>query len=103
MVSASGVFFVRPMHQQQIDVVDAERRQAFVDRAGEIGGVQIFVRDLGAQEDVAARHAGGAHAFADGALGAVFSRGVDVAVAGLEGRGDMFGAHRAQAGRANSR
>ena len=81
---------VRPVHQQQVDIVDAEIGEALVDRAGEIGGAQIFVRHLGAEEDVAARHAGRAHAFADVALAAVFPRRVDVAIAELErGRDDL--------------
>ena len=40
---------VRPMHQQEIDEVDAEILQALVDRAGEVVGAQIFMRHLGGQ------------------------------------------------------
>ena len=42
---------VRPMHKQEIDVIDAEILEAFVDRAREIVGAQIFVRHLGGQEN----------------------------------------------------
>ena len=72
------------MHQQQIDIVDAELLQALVDRACEGVGVQVFVRHLGAEKYLVARHAGGAHAFADAALGAVLPGGVEVAIAELE-------------------
>ena len=88
---------VRPVHQQQVDIVDAEIFEALVDRAREIGGAQIFVRHLGAEEDVAARHAGRADAFADLALAAVFPRGVDVAIAELERGRDVFAADVAAA------
>ena len=71
------------MHQQQIDVVDAERPEALVDRAREIAGVQIFVRNFCADGDVAARDAASAHGLADGRLGAVFLGRVDMPVAGL--------------------
>ena len=84
---------VRPVHQQEVDIVDAEIGEALVDRAREIGGAQIFVRHLGAEEDVAARHAGRADAFADLALAAVFPCGVDVAIAELERGRDVLAAN----------
>ena len=90
------------MHQQQIDIVDAERSKAFVDGTREIRGMQIFVRHLGAQENIRPRHAGGADAFADHALGAVFARRIDMAVAGLERGSDMLGADVAHAGGAEA-
>jgi hypothetical protein len=34
---------VRPMHEQEIDEVDAQIRQALLDRAREIVGAQVFV------------------------------------------------------------
>ena len=71
---------VRPMDHEKIDVVDTEIPQALLDRSREIIGAQIFVRYFGGQEDLAARHAGGAHALADAALAAVFPRGVDETV-----------------------
>ena len=80
------------MHQQQVDIVDAEVLEALVDRAGKIGGAQIFVRHLGAEEDLAARHAGCADAFTDLGLAAVFPRGVDVAIAELERGCDVLAA-----------
>src|SRR6516165_2933782 len=38
---------VRPMHEQEIDEVDAESLQALLDRAREVVGAQVFVRYLG--------------------------------------------------------
>jgi hypothetical protein len=60
------------VHEQKIDEVDAESLQALVYRAREVVRAQEFVRYLGGQENLAARHARDAHAFADAALGAVF-------------------------------
>ena len=48
---------LRPMNEQQIDIVDAKRTEALFDRADEVGGMKILVRDLGADKDLAARHA----------------------------------------------
>src|SRR5262245_58280140 len=75
---------VRPMHEQEIDEVDAESLQALVDRAREIVGAQVFVRYLGGEENLVTAHARGADAFADAALGAVFPSGVDMAIADAE-------------------
>ncbi len=86
------------MYEQKVDIVDAERLQALVDRAREIVGMQVFMRHLGAQEDLGARNAGGAHAFADLALGAILPSRVDVPVAELERGRDGLGVHVAHAG-----
>src|SRR5260370_1064307 len=81
---------VRQMDHEKGDVIDSEILQALLDRAREVVRAQIFVRHFGGQEDLAARHAGGAHALADAALGPVFPRRVDVTVAELErGRDDL--------------
>jgi hypothetical protein len=48
------------MHHQQVDVVDFERGEALVDRLGEIVRAQVFVADLGGEENLTARHPGGA-------------------------------------------
>jgi hypothetical protein len=69
------------MHEQEIDEVDAQIRQALLDRAREIVGAQVFVRYLGGEENLVAPQARGADAFADAALGAVFPSGVDVTIA----------------------
>src|SRR5262249_50882551 len=66
--------------------------QALFDRTREIVGAQIFMRDFGGQENLTAWHAGGAHAFADAALGAVFPGRVDVAIAELQRGGDDLAA-----------
>jgi hypothetical protein len=90
---------VRPMHHEQIDLVDAEILQALVDRARKVIGAQIFVRHLGGEENLVARHPRCADPFADAAFGAVFPRGVDVAISELERGGDDLAAI-AQRGRA---
>src|SRR5471030_1859041 len=64
--------------------------------------MQIFMRHLGAKEDVLSRHARGTHAFADDAFGAVFPRRVDVAVARFQRGGDMLGPNITHAGRADA-
>jgi hypothetical protein len=48
---------IRPVHQQQVDVVDTEITEAFVDRARKIVRVQILVRDLGAKKYLVTRDA----------------------------------------------
>jgi hypothetical protein len=80
------------VHEQKIDEVDAESLQALLDRARKVVGAQVFVRYLGSQENLIARHAGGADAFADAALGAVFPSRVDVAIADFERGGDDLAA-----------
>ena len=74
----------RPVHVQHVDVIDLEVREALVDRAREIVGAQVLVRDLGHEENVFARDAGSADAFADAFFRAVFPRRVDVAITELE-------------------
>ena len=68
-----------------------ERGETFIDRARKVAGAQILVADFGGEENVLARNTRGAHRLADRALGAVFARGVDVAVTGLQRREDGFG------------
>src|SRR5258706_442713 len=48
---------IGPMHQQQIDIVGAERLETRVDRLGEIRRMQILVRRLGGEENVFPGHA----------------------------------------------
>ena len=55
MVSASGISGFGQCTIRQIDIIDLERGEAFVHRFGEVVGAQIFVADLGGEEDVAAR------------------------------------------------
>ena len=83
-VLAHGNLRIGPVHQQEVDIVDLERAQAVVDRAGKIVGLKVLVADFGGEENVGARQAGGAQRLADRRLGAVFARGIDVAVAGLK-------------------
>ena len=40
------------MHQQEVDVVDLQCREAGFQRAAKLAGVQVFVRHLGAQKYV---------------------------------------------------
>ena len=92
---------VGPVHEQEIDEIDAQVLKALVDRTREVIGAQIFVRHLGGQENLVAPHAGRADALADAALGAVFPGGVDMAIAELQRGGDDLAAI-AERGRAES-
>ncbi len=74
---------IGPMNEQKIDVIDPKRGEAFIDRFRKVTGAQVFVADLGGEEDVLARHARDPQRLADRALGAVFARGVDMAITGL--------------------
>jgi hypothetical protein len=53
--------------------------------------MQVFVRNLRADEDVAARDAASAHGLADGRLGAVFPGRIDMPVAGFQRRSHVLG------------
>ena len=46
---------IGPMDQQEIDVIDLERGEAFIHRFRKVAGAQVFVADLGGEEDVLAR------------------------------------------------
>ena len=83
---------VRPVHQQKVDVVEAELGEARLDRAGEIVGLEVLVRDLGGDEELRPWQAGGANPFADAALAPVFARRIDMAIAGRKRRGDELAA-----------
>jgi len=83
-VLAHGDRRIGPVHHQQVDEVDLERGEARIDRAGKVVGPEILVADLGGEEDVAARQTRRAHRLGDGRLGAVFARGIDMAIAGAQ-------------------
>ena len=83
---------VRPVHEQEVDEIDAQILEALIDRTREVIGAQIFVRHLGGQENLVAPQAGRADPLADAALGAVFPGGVDVAIAELQRGGDDLAA-----------
>src|SRR5580692_4809477 len=80
------------MDQQQIDPRQLEPLEALVDRALEVAGRQAVEPDLCGDEDVLARHAGGAEAFADFALIAVVLRGIEMPVAEMQRRLDQLDA-----------
>ena len=69
------------MQQQQVDLGQAQPRQALLGRSLEIVGREMRGPDLGGEEYLVALHAGGAQALADLALVLVDLRGVDVAIA----------------------
>ena len=77
-----------PVHVVEVDVVDVEELERVVEGLLDVLGVVHVVPQLGGQEDLLARHARVADALADGLLGAVHGRRVDVAVAVLQGEGD---------------
>src|SRR5471032_1788349 len=79
------------MDQQELDKVDLERGEAVIHRSRKVKSAQIFVADLGGEEDVLALDARGAHRLADRSLGAVFAGGVYVAVTGPERRENGIG------------
>ena len=84
---------VGPVDHHQIDIVEPERLEAFLDRTGEIGRSQIFVADFGGDENFGALKAGGSDRLADQAFGAVFAARVDVAIANLERGQHRVGRH----------
>ena len=96
-----------PVQQQQVHVIGAQPRQAFLDRAQQVGRPVVVHPDLGGQEDLLARHAGLGHATTHVGLVAIDLRGVDVAVAQLQRgpghAGGVLGRHaeHAQAQRGN--
>ena len=55
MVSFERDSGIRPVHQQQVDVVDAEIGEALVDRAREIVRRADIRANFGAQKDVVTR------------------------------------------------
>ena len=71
---------VRPVDQQQIDMIEPQLREALLDRAFEIGRREQRRLHFGGDDHLGAL-AGGAHALADFALVVVHLRGVDVAIA----------------------
>src|SRR5690606_29870548 len=80
----AGLLVRRPVHQPQVDVVEAQPRQRLVDDARRVVG--LVRRQLGGHEDLLARQAGVGDRAADGLLVAVGAGGVDVPVADLQRR-----------------
>ena len=83
-------FRLRPVHQQEVDIIELQRFQAGLGRAQEVGLARIQFGHFGGNPELVARDAAGADAFADALLGAVFARGVDQAVAVFDGGGDQL-------------
>src|SRR5439155_11272965 len=73
----------RPVDEEQIDVVEAERGQRAVERGARVVGAVEAVVELARDEDLASVEAEGANRLADAALVAVHLRGVDIPVADL--------------------
>ncbi len=72
---------LRPMNQQQVNMVEAQSLEAGFDRAGKVSLTCIFFRHFGGDEQLIAIDAGCADALADPLLGAIFARRVNVAIA----------------------
>ena len=83
------LFVRRPVHQPQVDGVDAELGQALLDGLALAAGV--FRGELGGDEDRVAVQVGGGQRLTDAGLVAVAGGGVDVAITGLEGDGRRLG------------
>src|SRR5262249_44002996 len=92
----------RPMDEKKVDPGKLELLQALIERALEVGGGKLIVIDLGGDENMLAREAGGAQPatqpLTDLALVAVALGGVDVAIADAE-----RGLDRVDAGRVHER
>src|ERR1700675_2734303 len=76
--------FVRPMQQQEIDVVTSQLPEAIVDRRGKPALRIIGDPNFRGDEDLRARNAGSSDAFAHRRLVAVDLRGVDVTETSLQ-------------------
>lgn len=74
-----------PVHQVEVDVGGVEGGEGGVERGGDVIRVVGVVPEFGGEEDFGARDGGGVDCVADGGLGAVDVRGVNVAIACLEG------------------
>ena len=77
----------RPVDEEEVEVVEAQGRQAGVERPEDVVALEPVVVQLAGDEDLVARDPGLADGQADLALVAVHLRGVDVPVADLERRG----------------
>ena len=86
----------RPVHEVEVDLVQAEELGALVEGPQGVVEALIGVPDLRRDEEVIARDAAAPDGFAHAALVLVHRRGVDVSVAALEGAqrridGDVIG------------
>ena len=75
---------VRPVQEQQVELVDAEPLQRLLRVALDLVGRRLVVRHLRGQEDLVARHAALGDPAPDLALVLVRARGVDLPVADLQ-------------------
>ena len=78
----------RPVDEVEVDVVETELLEAQVDRVERALSALVAVPQLGGDEQLVAVDAGALDRLADAQLVAVRGRGVDVAVADLEGVAD---------------
>ena len=81
----------RPVDEEQVDLVEAERGHGPVEGAARVVGLVEAVVELGGDVELVAGDAGGGDRLADALLVLVHLRGVDVAVADLERLGDDLG------------
>src|SRR6516165_399857 len=96
-VSASGTFG-RPVDEEEVDPGELQLLQALIERALEVGGGKLIVKELGGHENMLALQAGGAQpatqSLTDLALVAVALGGVDVAITDTERGLDRVDADR---------
>src|SRR5262245_49361853 len=91
-------FRVRPVDEQEIDPGELQLLQALIERALEVGGGKLVVKDLGGDENMLALEAGGAQpatqSLTDLALVAVALGGVNVTITDTERGLDRVDADR---------
>jgi hypothetical protein len=84
MVSARAGLGLGQCSSSRSTCVDLQALEAALDRALQVAVGEVVDPDLGGQEDLVARHAGGRQGRADVLLVAIGLGGVDVAVAQLQ-------------------
>jgi hypothetical protein len=80
----------RPVQEQQVEVVGAQRTHRPLGTVPHLVGLELAMHHLGGQPDIVSGDAGPRDALADELLVAVRVRGVDVAVPGVEGVADTL-------------
>ncbi len=75
---------VRPVDEQEVDLIEPERVQALLRGTAKIRRADVGPPHLGRHEDRIAGHAGGAQALADFPFVGIHGRGIEMAIAGFE-------------------
>jgi hypothetical protein len=79
------------VHQEQVDVLEPELLEGFVEGSPHVIGTMVGVAELGGDEDLVAREPGGGDRLAHAPLRPVLLSAVDVAVPDLECKTDNAG------------